>query len=272
MRKSINNLFLFGLLVLVYSCVDDYQDANPPRLLDSPAVTRVTASDSEILEGESTTITATVVDAPAGVDSVAITATNEDGDPVGSYTLNTPLTGQTQGDIEITYTAPLKFMGIVAVSVTVYDKQFDEKGEVVRKSSVPKSAEVEVICTLPLNGTYEVTGQFLQDDFGSPDVVLDQEVINTDCISSYLVEDLSGGLYTGTYADNYGTDPVEAEINIDPDTNLVTWENVSDQFGGEVLQDDAQPDSFFDPDTNTITIYWTATSYGERGISTFVKK
>jgi hypothetical protein len=65
---------------------------------------------------------------------------------------------------------------------------------------------------------------------------------------------------------------VEADISIDPDTNLVTWENVSDQFGGEFIQDPAQPDSNFDPDTNTITIYWTATAYGERGISTFTKK
>jgi hypothetical protein len=272
MRNYILKLFLFGFLVLGYACVDDYQDANPPSLLDSPAVSRVTAVDDEILEGESTTVTATVVDAPAGVDSVAVTAMDENENSVGSYTVNTPLTGQTAGDIEISYTAPMRFMGTVSVSVTVYDKQFDDKGEVVRKNSVPKSAEILIICTQPLSGTYEVTGQFLQDDFDSPDVVMDQSVINTDCVSKYLVEDLSGGLYTSTYAENYGTNPVEAEIDIDPDTNLVTWENVSDQFGGEILQDDAQPDSFFDPDTNTITIYWTATSYGERGVATFIKQ
>lgn len=272
MRKLVYNTFIFGLLLLAYSCVDDYQDANPPRLLDAPAVSRVTAVKTEINDGESTQVTATVVDAPAGVDSVAVTTTDENGDPVGSTTIDTPLTGQTQGDIEVTYTSALKFTGIVSVTITVFDKQYDEKGEVVRKSSVPKSAEVTVICTLPLNGTYEVLGQFLQDDFSSPDVILDQEVINTDCISKYLVEDLSGGLYTSTYGDNYGTDPVAAEINIDPDTNLVTWEGVSDQFGGEVIQDSAQPDSFYDPDTKQITIYWTATAYGERGISTFTKK
>jgi hypothetical protein len=272
MRKFIYSLFLIGLLVLGYSCVDDFQDANPPRLLDSPAVTTVTSSDPEILEGESTTITATVVDAPAGVDSVAVTATDEAENSVGSYTVDTPLTGQTAGDIEITYTAPMRIMGPVSVAVTVYDKQFDDKGKVVRKNSVPKSTEILVICPQPLSGNYTVTGQFLKDDFDSPDVIMDQALINTDCVSKYLVEDLSGGLYTNTYAEEYGTDPVEAEIDIDPDTNLVTWEGVSDQFGGDIIQDDTQPDSFFDPDTNTITIYWTATTYGERGISTFVKK
>jgi hypothetical protein len=272
MKKSIYILFLFGLLVLGYGCVDDYRDANPPRLLDSPAVSRVTASDDDILEGESTTVTATVVDAPAGVDSVAVTATDEAGNSVGSYSVETPLTGQMAGDVEITYTAPMRFMGTVSVTVTVYDKQFNSKGQEVRKNSVPKSAEILVFCTQPLSGTYEVTGQFLQDDFDSPDVNLNQSLINTDCVSKYLVEDLSGGLYTSTYADQYGTDPVEAEINIDPDTNLVTWENVSDQFGGEFLQDDAQPDSFFDPATNSITLYWKASTYGERGVSTFVKQ
>ena len=272
MRTSIYALFLVGLILIVYACVDDYQDANPPRLLDSPAVSRVTAQDDDLLEGESTTVTAIVVDAPAGVDSVAVTARDETGEDTGSYTVDTPLNGQTSGDIVVTYTAPMRFMGNVTVTITVYDKQYNEKGNVVRKNSVPKSATIMVICTQPLTGTFEVTGQFLQDDFDSPDVVMDQEVINTDCISKYLVEDFSGGLYTSTYGTEYGTSPVEAEINIDPDTNLVTWENVSDQFGGEFIQDDAQPDSYFDPDTNTIKIYWTATTYGERGISTFVKK
>jgi len=272
MKRLINRSLLYGLIVFIYACVDDYQDANPPRLLDSPAVSRVTASDDEIRDGESTLVTATVVDAPAGIDSVAVSTIDQNGDEIGTYSIDTPLTGQTQGDIEITYTSPAQYTGEVSITITVYDRQFDENGEVVRKNSVPKSVEVLVICEPPLIGTYEVLGQFLQDDFGSPEVTLDQEVMNIDCIRRYQVEDISGGLYTTTYADNYGTTAVEAEIDVDPDTNLVTWENASDQFGGEFIQDSAQPDSNYDPDTKTITIYWTATTYGERGISTFTKK
>ena len=272
MRKQGYKIFIYGILLLLYSCVDDYQDANPPRLLDSPAVSRVTASNNVIKDGESTLVTATVVDAPAGVDSVAVSPQDESGNIVGTFSIETSLTGQTQGDIEVSYTAPLQFTGIVSVFITVYDKQYDQDGEIVRKSSVPKAAEVTVLCEPPLIGTYEVLGHFLQDDFGSPDVTEDQILTNVDCISRYMVEDLSGGLYTTTYATNYGTGPVEAEINIDPDSNLVTWEGASDQFGGEFVQDPAQPDSFYDPDTKQIIIYWTATSYGERGISTFTKK
>lgn len=272
MKNIRYNLFLYVLMLLVFSCVDDYRDANPPRLLDSPAVSRVTASNNVIKDGESTQVAATVVDAPAGVDSVAVSPQDESGNIVGTYTIDTPLTGQTQGDIEVTYTSPVQFTGVVSVYITVYDKQYDENGEIVRKSSVPKAAEVTVLCEPPLIGAYEVLGQFLQDDFGSPDVTLDQVLTNVDCISRYMVQDLSGGLYTTTYAENYGTSPVEAEINIDPDTNLVTWEGASDQFGGEFIQDPAQPDSFYDPDAKQIVIYWTATSYGERGVATFTKK
>jgi hypothetical protein len=267
--KTILIISVFGIMT---SCVDDYQDANPPRLLDSPAVSRVTVSDNVIKDGENTLVTATVVDAPAGVDSVAVSPQDESGNLVGTFTIDTPLTGQTKGDIEVTYTAPAQFTGVVSVSITVYDKQFDEKGEVVRKNSVPKAADVTVICEPPLIGAYEVFGEFLQDDFDSPDVTKDQVVTNVDCISRYMVQDLSGGLYTTTYAENYGTTAVEAEINIDPDTNLVTWENASDQFGGEFVQDTAQPDSYYDPDAKQIVIYWTATAYGERGIATFTKK
>jgi len=272
MKKFETKIFILIILAYLASCVDDYQDANPPRLLDGPALNSIEVSEDLIQDGTSTTIVANVVDAPAGIDSVAVTTADENGDPKGTTTVETPITGQTRAEIEITYTAPANTAGDVEVSVQVFDKQFDDKGEVVRKGSVTRSVDISIFCEPPLVGTYSVLGEFLVDDFGSPDVTNDQEVTSVDCLETFLVEDLSGGLYTSTYADNYGTAPVEAEINIDSDTNLVTWENVSDQFGGEFIQDPAQPDSFYDPNAKTITIYWTATAYGERGISTFTKK
>ncbi len=272
MKKLNSILFILMILAVIASCVDNYQDANPPRLKDGPALNSVEVANDLIQDGTSTTILANVVDSPAGIDSVAVTTADENGDPKGTTTVETPITGQTRAEIEITYTAPANTAGEVIVSVQVFDKQFDDKGEVVRKGSVSRSVNISIFCEPPLVGTYTVLGEFLVDDFGSPDVTNDQEVTSVDCLEAFMVEDLSGGLYTSTYADNYGTAPVEAVINIDSDTNLVTWENVSDQFGGEFLQDPAQPDSFFDPAANKITIYWTATAYGERGISTFTKK
>jgi len=272
MKTLLNRSFIILFVLLIFSCVDDYQDANPPHLLDAPALYSVDVSNDLIKDGTSTTITANVVDAPAGIDSVAVTTADENGDPLGNVNIETPINGQTEAQIEIMYTAPENTAGMVEVSVQVFDKQYDEKGEVVRKSSVVKSIEISIYCEPPLVGVYSVLGQFIQDDFGSPEVTIDQEVSSVDCLNTYLVEDLSGGLYTTTYAENYGTDPVEAEIIIDPDTNLVTWEGASDQFGGEFIQDPAQPGSYYDPDAKQIVIYWTATSYGERGISTFTKK
>jgi len=272
MKKLFYRSYALAFLFLIFSCVDDYQDANPPPLLDGPALYSVDVANDLIKDGTSTTITANVVDAPAGIDSVAVTTADENGEPLGTVSVDTPINGQTTAQIEISYTAPENTAGMVEISVQVFDKQYDDKGQVVRKSSVVKSVEIDIYCEPPLAGNYSVLGQFIQDDFGSPDVTTDQEVISVDCQDTYLVEDLSGGLYTTTYAENYGAEPVEAEIVVDPVTNRVTWQDVSDQFGGEFVQDPAQPDSYYDPDAEEIVIYWTATAYGERGISTFTKK
>ena len=271
MKTLFNIVSVICLLGLMNACVDDYQDANPPRLKDSPAVSSVAIADEILKGGTSTKITAVVVDAPAGVDSVGVEALDADEEPVGSFTIDTPLTGQTKGDIEITFTAPANVSATLTITVAVFDKQFDEKGEVVRKSSVPQEVEVSVICGV-LAGYHSVTGEFLVDDFGSPAVTKDQVVLSVDCNNNYLLEDITGGLYTTTYAENYATDPAEAEISLNPDTNLIVWSGVSDQFGGEVIQDPAQPASNYDPGTKTFVIYWQATSYGERGVSTFTMK
>ena len=271
MKKTIYILLVVGLATFLNACVDDYQDANPPRLKDSPAVSSVTVANELLKSGESTKITAVVVDAPAGVDSVGVEALDEDDEPVGTYTVDTPLTGQTKGDIEITFTAPTGVSSAITITVTVYDKQFDEDGEVVRKNSVPQDVEVNVICGV-LAGPHSVKGEFLVDDFGSPTVTKDQVVLSVDCNNNYLLEDITGGLYTTTYADNYDTDPAEAEIFLDSETNLITWSDVSDQFGGDVIQDPDQPASSYNPATKTFVIYWTATSYGERGVATFTMK
>lgn len=272
MKKLIYIPILAGLILLTYSCVEDYQDANPPRLLDAPAVNSITISDDLIEDGTSTEITVNVVDAPAGVDSVGVSAVDENDDPAGSYTIDSNYSGITKGEITISYEAPEQFAGVVTITVAVYDKQFDEKGEVVRKNSVPKSVEVTVFCEPPLVGTYTVVGHFLVDDFSTPDVTMDQNVISVDCAYTYRIEDISGGLYTTSYADNYGTSARKADIHIDPDTNLVTWDPVSDQFGGQFVQDSSQPDSYYSPDSTKVVIYWTATAYGERGITTLTKQ
>ena len=92
--------------LILNACVDDYQDANPTPLKDSPAVASVTIQDELLENGSSTKIIASVVDAPGGIDSVGVETADSEGDPIGSYVVDTPLTGQTKAEIEITYSAP----------------------------------------------------------------------------------------------------------------------------------------------------------------------
>lgn len=263
-------LFLLTVLAVIFvSCVDDYEDANPTRLLDSPAVLTVMVSNDTIEQGTTTDITLTVSDAPAGLDSIAVSAVS-DGEPAGGSFSLPDVSGLTSGEITVSYTAPSPFSGDIDITVTLYDGQTDEDGDLARKSSVPETVSVNVFCNAE-TVSYDVNGTILVDDFGSGPYDATESVIFVSCINEYQVSDITGGLYTGSYADpddGYGTSGRAATLEIDSETGDVTWSDVSDQFGGEIIQDPAQPTSNIDGD-GVITVYWTATAYGERGVTTY---
>ncbi len=122
-------------------------------------------------------------------------------------------------------------------------------------------------------GLYNVTGTILVDDFGSGPYAYDDRIALADCSleGEYGIADITGGLYTNDYATAYGIAPAAAVIEFDPTTDgPVTWSGVSDQFGGSVIEDAASATaSNYNAATGVITIYWTATAYGERGITTY---
>jgi len=274
MTKILLFILSVGLVFFIASCVDEFTDSQAPVFFDSPAVSDVSfVNDNDTIEdGTSTDVSVIVVDAPGGVDSVGILLEDVNGDPAGTASVTTPLTGQTSGELIVNYVADKPFAGNVDITITVFDQQEDPRDNTtLRKNSVPQTVTVNVFCQPPLVGTYDVLGEFLVDDFGSPDVNDVQDIISVDCDLTYQVEDMSGGLYTTTYATAYTTDPVIADIVLDPVTNLITWTGVGDQFGGDMLEDAANANgpSDYNPGTNTVTIYWTATAYGERGVSTF---
>ncbi|MEQ9302460.1 MAG: hypothetical protein RJQ14_00990 [Marinoscillum sp.] len=254
------------VLFVFSSCVDDYQDANPPRLLDGPAIYSLTVSNDTIEQGTTSEITVYVNDAPAGVDSVSVVDL-ADGDPAGgSYTV-TDFSGLTQGDIKITYTAPTPFAGNVEITVQVFDAQTDQDGELVRKSSLAKTTTINVFCN-ESTADYTVDGDILVDDFGSGPYSETETLTIVTCVYQYEVADITGGLYSQGYADGYGTSGRAATLVHNPENDRITWSGVSDQFGGEIVQDPAQPISNMDAN-GVITVYWTATAYGERGITTY---
>jgi hypothetical protein len=267
MKKLI--YIIFGILVIsAVSCdIDDFEDANPPRLLDGPAATEAVIQSDVMVSGGTVLVIVTIVDAPAGIDSASVLATDALGVDRGGSALLILGDGTTKGDVTVEYTSPAGFSGALTLSVRVWDAQVDDKGKPAEKGSDPLDVDVTVLCG-DLAGTYDGTGTMLVDDFGSGPYNYVENVTLEACDTegTYLVSDLSGGLYTNSYADAYGTSARFAVITIDGN-NDITWATVSDQFGGEIIQDPAQPMSSYDPGTNTFTMYWTATAFGERGIT-----
>jgi hypothetical protein len=209
MKKIICIPYIWMLVFLLISCVDDYQDANPPRLLDAPAVSSVTAADDLILDGQSTQITIVVVDCPAGIDSVAYEIADENGDPIGTVTIDNldEMKGQTKGDIVATYNSVAKTAAEVTLTFTVYDLQLRE-GEEIRKSSVPQSAEVAVVCASDLAGTYNaVSGGTSTDGDAAINPAVDiQSVITLTATSTpgeYAIDKSTGKVMDAWYLGVY---------------------------------------------------------------------
>jgi len=161
-----NRIYIFIVLlsVLITACVDDFQDANPPRLLDAPAVVTVSSSETILFGGESTVITISVSDAPAGIDSVAIEDTDDLGIAVGGTYVFVSGQGITQGEVVAEYTAPMGFSGSVELAVSVVDAQLDDKGKKASKSSVPRTVLLQVFCAQPDAGDYRVVMHDSFDD------------------------------------------------------------------------------------------------------------
>jgi hypothetical protein len=139
--KNLFNIIL-SLIIggVIVSCVDSFQDANPPRLKDGPYFL-VTLSSESIKGGNDFTFTINVVDVPGGIDSVAIVNTKGG----GSYKLNNfnEIKGKTEGTITGTYTAPTTFNGKLDLDFMLFDAQLDSKGKKASKSAtVTKSINV----------------------------------------------------------------------------------------------------------------------------------
>ncbi|QSE97593.1 hypothetical protein [Fulvivirga lutea] len=273
MKNLIYILMIVAASQLLSSCVDDYQDIQEPPLLDAPAIFSFTVSDETVPTGGSTTITLSVVDAPAGLAEVTLTDVDQFGVGVGgSFSVTSAFAGITEGDVVVEYTAPSDFsQGIITLIVTVTDSQI-RNGEDVSKSA---SIETDVLITCaPLDNNYAVNTVIGFDDFDSGPYNFSELLLAVDCGDNYFVEDISGGLWSNDYNEEYGTSARNALITVDEDTNVVTWTNmdgmpVSDQFGGTIIQDPDQPDSNYDPATGVITIYWFATEFGENGVTTY---
>jgi hypothetical protein len=133
----------FAALLLI-ACVDEYEDANPPRRLDGPAAFAEVSSNvvnAEDLNGdtynwvslnESFTFDINVADAPGVIDAVNVTQEDEFGlaSAIGvpSIDLNA-IKGKTSGAFNVTYTP--SEVGTEIVEIELLDAQTPQKNAVL---------------------------------------------------------------------------------------------------------------------------------------------
>ncbi|MEM1405724.1 MAG: hypothetical protein AAGG59_03035 [Bacteroidota bacterium] len=129
MKRILYFILLLGAIV-PFSC-DDETFTTPQVFLDSPSFVATQSADT--LSGSDVlTINVTVTDAPAGVDSIAVSTTND----LGSFTVNeNGIIGQTEGSFSVNVELPLIYEGKFDITVEVFDRQIDETtGDPVQKS------------------------------------------------------------------------------------------------------------------------------------------
>lgn len=227
MKKLIYTTLALAIMAVIISCVDDYIDANPPRLKDGPFF-KVSLSEDSIKGGETFNFTINVIDAPGGIDSVSISNPQN----VGSYTLDNldALKGKTTGEITGVYTSPTTFEGSLELNFELFDAQTDEKGEDASKGL---SVKESIYVTFPDNATLfmldaadtsVVRGESLTFDIvitdapGGVDSVYasaDNGEIEIDQADFNAIKGKSSGTVSATYiSDEEFVGAVEVSVNV----------------------------------------------------------
>ncbi|MEO1097552.1 MAG: hypothetical protein AAFX57_07340 [Bacteroidota bacterium] len=167
--------FMLLAAIVPFSC-DDETFTAPQVFLDSPSFVATQSADT--LSGSDVlTINVTVTDAPAGVDSIAVSTTND----LGSSTVNeNGIMGQTEGSFSVDVEIPLIYEGKFDITVEVFDSQIDETtGDPVRKS---------------FSQTFSVEAEF-QFDAPQFTVSFDETSLNSGESSTFTIDitDVPGG-------------------------------------------------------------------------------
>ncbi|MBE9511793.1 MAG: hypothetical protein IMY71_13035, partial [Bacteroidetes bacterium] len=122
------------ILALLGSCVDNYQDANPPRPLDGPYFALnaggdvlETAENGNFIGANQTIVfTLDVINCQGGIDSVGVTVNEENlGTAVVDEVSLSAAIGQIQGEVTVNYTTVSQVLEEteLEIDVTLYDGQ-----------------------------------------------------------------------------------------------------------------------------------------------------
>jgi len=272
MKNLIYIPLLSGLILLAFSCVDDYQDANPPRAKDGPFFklssggdVLQTPSDGDFIGASQTlTLTLSVIDCQGGIDSVGVVLSDTIATAVVDEASLNAVKGQVNGEIKVNVMtdAEIDAETDLTVDVTLYDGQepLAWYGKVIpyRKSSVESYDVTVVTCTSTgLAGTYDaVASGFTGDGSGGTDAEY------SDLSSVITITEVRPGEYTiddmsfGVYPELYGDDAPSGNVNL-CDKNI-SDRGDTDQYGDSftivgMLNDDG-----------TVSITWN-NHYGDRG-------
>lgn len=223
MKKLINRILIILAVasLAISSCVDSYEDANPPRAKDGP-VFKLSASgdvietpeDGNFLGAQSNLLlTLDVISAEGFIDSVGVILSDTLGTAVVDQASLDAVRGQKTGNIRVLYTSPdiVEVESNITLDITLFDGQqpLDWYGKTVeyRKSSSDSYDVTLVACTsVGLAGTYTTLASgFTGDGAGgtnSPYTDLPSEVTFTEIRpGQFKVDDMSFGLYPVGYGD-----------------------------------------------------------------------
>jgi len=274
MKKLINRILIIMAVasMAISSCVDSYEDANPPRAKDGPVFNLSgggdvieTPADGNFLGAQSNLLlTLEVISAEGLIDSVGVVLSDTLGTAIVDQASLSAVRGQKTGSIRVIYTSPdaIPVEADITLDVTLYDGQqpLDWFGKEVkyRKTSADSYDVTLVACTsVGLAGTYTTLASGFTGDGGggpaSPYTDLPSQVTFTEIRpGQYKVDDMSFGLYP----EGYGDTPPPGNVNL----------------CGTDISDRGDTDQYGDPFTitgtlnadGTVHIAWGNT-WGDRG-------
>ncbi len=134
-----------------------------------------------------------------------------------------------------------------------------------RVMTIAGNYTVTFTCPSDLGGMYINTTEVSQSDLGALSYEYEVELKDLGD-GRYQVEDMTGGLWSIAYLEEYGT---SARVTVLVDIcEQITLEDAPDQFGGFITTDGLASPTF-DPETGVITWAWVDSVYGETGVTTY---
>lgn len=278
MRKYIN-LFLYAMMAIVgFSCVDDYQEANPAPLLDGPAtyldytgnevVLTNTAGDefTYVENGGTATFEISVVDAPGLIDSVSFSLTNiQRPDNWGTVTIEglDAVRGSSTGTFNVVYNAPVLDESVnftfadENIIINVYDDQDPRKVSEIISIPTIRTTRSECFSAGDFTGTNDVVSSGFDaengEDYSNLEAAVAFNVRPTEHPGIYFMGDVTFGLYP---YQGYSAPAALVEVCDNNVTQILT--GAAAEFNSW--------SGVYDPATSTITFNWE-TIYGDTGTS-----